>query len=162
MPGYDGFVRVPVPDDAGVTTFGDQLMVTLRTPWLDHPAGALLAAPLEPFMRAKDDAARAPMLTVLFEPTDTCSLEARSATKNYLILSALDNVVTELRFWRYDAAAASGRCMDARAHVPRRGPRQPRGVGRRLADRRQDLVHELGIPAAHLARARRRGVARGA
>ena len=45
------------------------------------------------------------MLTVLFEPTDTCSLEARSATKNYLILSALDNVVTELRFWRYDAAA---------------------------------------------------------
>ena len=106
VPGYDGFVRIPVPDDAGVTTFGDQLMVTLRTPWLGHPAGALLAAPLEPFMRAKDDAARAPMLTVLFEPTDTCSLEARSATKNYLILSALDNVVTELRFWRYDAAAA--------------------------------------------------------
>ena len=108
VPGYDGFVRIPVPDDAGVTTFGDQLMVTLRTPWLGHPAGALLAAPLEPFMRAKDDAARAPMLTVLFEPTDTCSLEARSATKNYLILSALDNVVTELRFWRYDAAAAAG------------------------------------------------------
>ena len=50
VPGYDGFVRIPVPDDAGVSTFGDQLMVTLRTPWLGHPAGALLAAPLEPFM----------------------------------------------------------------------------------------------------------------
>ena len=109
-------------------TFADQLLVTLRSAWLGHPAGALLAAPADGFMGAGDDAARSALLTPLFTPTETCSLEARAEegregasprprtrprrvrdaagtqasteTKNYLVLSCLDNVVTECRFWR--------------------------------------------------------------
>jgi len=61
----------------------------------------MLAAPVASFMGAADDDARAGLLTVLFEPTETCSLEASAETKNYLVLSCLDNVVTQCRFWKY-------------------------------------------------------------
>jgi prolyl oligopeptidase len=56
-------------------------------------------------MAAADEAARGALLTPLFEPTATCSLEGSTETKNYLVLSALENVVSELRFWRYEAGA---------------------------------------------------------
>ena len=49
---------VPVPDDANVGTFADQLIVSLRSAWLGHAAGSLLAAPVAAFMDAADDAAR--------------------------------------------------------------------------------------------------------
>jgi prolyl oligopeptidase len=96
------FERIPVPDDATVGTFADQLLVTLRSEWLGHPAGAMLAAPVGEFMAAADDEARKATLQILFGPTETASLEASTETRNYLILSVLDDVVTELRFFRYD------------------------------------------------------------
>mmetsp|Transcript_20290 Transcript_20290/g.66443 ORF Transcript_20290/g.66443 Transcript_20290/m.66443 type:complete len:413 (+) Transcript_20290:26-1264(+) len=98
--GEAAWAPIPIPADANVGTFADQLLVTLRSAWLGHPAGALLAAPADGFMGAGDDAARSALLTPLFTPTETCSLEASTETKNYLVLSCLDNVVTECRFWR--------------------------------------------------------------
>lgn len=59
-----------------------------------------VAAPLEEFMNAQSDEYRKLLLTALFEPSDTCSLEASAETKNYLVLSALENVATSLRFWK--------------------------------------------------------------
>lgn len=100
--GDGSFADVPVPEDAQIGTFADQLLIDLRSPWLGHAAGAQLAAPLKEFVESEDDEARKAMLTVLFAPTDTCSLEGASETRNYLIQSVLDNVVTELRFWKYD------------------------------------------------------------
>jgi len=101
------FTPIPIPDDAQVGTFADQLLITLRSEWLGHPAGALLAAPVGGFMAAADDAGRTELLTPLFTPTDTCSLEATAETKNYLVLTCLENVVTECRFWRYADGAFS-------------------------------------------------------
>ena len=98
---------MPVPDDANIGTFADQLMVTLRSEWLGYAAGSLLVAPCADFMAAEDDAARKALMKPLFEPTETSSLSGSSDTKNYCILSVLDDVVTELRFWRYDGAAWS-------------------------------------------------------
>jgi len=95
------FVEIPIPEDANVGTYADQLMVTLRSEWLGHAAGSLLAAPVADFMTAADDAARSKTLTKLFAPTDTCSLEASTETKNYLILSTLENVVSQSSFWKY-------------------------------------------------------------
>jgi prolyl oligopeptidase len=99
----DTFAVIPVPESAEVGTFADQLLITLRDPWLGHGAGAMLAAPVKDFMAADNDAARQDLLTVLFAPSATSSLKKRGRTKTrrYLILSVLDNVVTELRFWRY-------------------------------------------------------------
>jgi len=105
--GEAAWAPIPIPPDANVGTFADQLLVTLRSAWLGHPAGALLAAPADGFMGAGDDAARSALLTPLFTPTETCSLEASTETKNYLVLSCLDNVVTECRFWRYADGAFS-------------------------------------------------------
>jgi prolyl oligopeptidase len=53
-------------------------------------------------MAAVDDNARRALLTSLFAPTESCSLEGSAETKTYLILSCLDNVVSEQRFWKYD------------------------------------------------------------
>jgi prolyl oligopeptidase len=97
----DGFTHIPIPDDANVGTFADQLLITLRSPWLGFAAGAMLAAPVVSFMAAPDEEARAALLTALFTPTDSCSLEATAETRNYLVLSCLDHVVTECRFWQY-------------------------------------------------------------
>ena len=97
----EGFAKVEVPDDAEIGTFADQLLITLRSPWLGHAAGTMLAAPVRSFMSATDDATRRDLLTALFTETETCSLEGTAATRNYLILSVLDNVRSEMRFWRY-------------------------------------------------------------
>ena len=102
------FQWIPIPEDANVGTFADQLLITLRSPWLGHAAGALLAAPLEAFMDADGDEARSKMLQVLFAPTDTCSLDGSAETKSYLVLSALDNVVSECRFWKYNGPGNGG------------------------------------------------------
>ena len=94
------FAHVEVPADANVGTFADQLIISLRSAWLGHEAGSLLAAPLARFMAAEDEAARGALLVSLFAPTATCSLLSSSETKNYVIVSALEDVVAELRFWR--------------------------------------------------------------
>ena len=52
--GADGaFEHIPVPGDANIGTFADQLLITLRSPWLDQPAGAMLAAPVAAFMQVE-------------------------------------------------------------------------------------------------------------
>lgn len=99
------FAHIPKPEDAQIGTFGKQLLVTLRSPWLGHAAGSMLAAPLQAYMEAEDDEARKKLFTVLFEPTDSCSLRGSTKTKNYLILDVLDDVVTELRFWKFSNSA---------------------------------------------------------
>jgi len=99
--GGEDFAKIEVPEDAVVGTFADQLLITLRSPWLGHAAGTMLAAPVRAFMAATDDATRLNLLTALFTETETCSLSGVAETRNYLILDVLDNVRSELRFWRF-------------------------------------------------------------
>ena len=51
-------------------------------------------------MAATSDADRAPLLAELFAPSESCSLEGTAETKNYLVLSVLEDVVTSFRFWK--------------------------------------------------------------
>ena len=81
------FAHLAVPEDAEADTFADQLLLTLRSPWCGHAAGALLAAPLERFMAAEDEAARGALLTPLFTPTESCSLEGTDETRRHRSLS---------------------------------------------------------------------------
>lgn len=84
------WLRIDKPADAEVSTFDDQLLLRLRTDWTvagkAFRGGSLLAANLEGYLKGERN------LDVLFEPTDRTSLEAFSATKNYLLLTELDNV----------------------------------------------------------------------
>jgi prolyl oligopeptidase len=86
----DQWVRVDKPADAIVRTFGKLILLRLRSDWTvnDHsfPAGSLLAANFEDYMKGRRD------FSVLFQPSARISLSSISATKNYLVLDELDNV----------------------------------------------------------------------
>ncbi len=86
----DRWVRIDKPDDAQVSTFENQLLLQLRSDWVrgkkTYPAGSLVAADFAAWMKGERK------LTFVFEPGPRASLAGMSATKNYLILNALENV----------------------------------------------------------------------
>jgi prolyl oligopeptidase len=88
------WVRVDKPADARLDTFGDQILLRLRTDWTiegrTYPAGSLLAGDFEAYLRGDRSFA------VLFEPTERKFLASIAETKNYLILNELENVRNKL------------------------------------------------------------------
>jgi prolyl oligopeptidase len=86
--------KVEVPEDASSDVNFEWLTVELRTPWTvgaqTYPAGALLAARFDDFMRGKRE------LTVLYDPTPTTSLAGYSWTRHHVILNVLDDVKNSL------------------------------------------------------------------
>jgi prolyl oligopeptidase len=88
------WIKINKPADARVSTFGDQILFRLRSDWTlgekTYPAGALLAADFDGFMKGERK------LSVLFEPTERKSLANTTQTKNYLILNELENVRNKL------------------------------------------------------------------
>ncbi|OLT48587.1 prolyl oligopeptidase [Saccharomonospora sp. CUA-673] len=83
--------RVDVPDDAVASVHREWLLVRTRTPWGEHPAGALLAARFDEFMAGDRT------MTVLFEPDAHTSLDYYAWTRHHLILGTLHDVKTRLR-----------------------------------------------------------------
>ncbi|CAE8718112.1 unnamed protein product [Polarella glacialis] len=94
------FVRIPVPEDAGVGTFKDAAIVTLRSDWEIEgklfKSGSLLSLKLSSCV-----AGIFSDIQVLFEPTARSSLQDSVGTHNFMVLSILNNVRTELQYWRY-------------------------------------------------------------
>lgn len=90
----DDWVRFDKPDDATIGIIGETLLLTLRSDWTvggrTYAVGSLLAAPLEGYLRGERN------LAVLFQPTDRKSLEAVGSTKNYILVSELENVRTHV------------------------------------------------------------------
>ncbi|HTL59925.1 MAG TPA: prolyl oligopeptidase family serine peptidase [Candidatus Limnocylindrales bacterium] len=90
----DQWVHIDKPADASVGTFEDQILLRLRTDWnvggKTYPAGALLAAGLEDYLKGERK------LEMLFTPAARKSLAASSPTKNFLIVNELDNVRNRL------------------------------------------------------------------
>jgi prolyl oligopeptidase len=79
--------RLEVPDDAVVDLHREWMTVRLRSPWLDHPAGALLA------IRFADFLAGNRAFDVLFEPDEHTSLSYHGWTRGHLLLALLTDVV---------------------------------------------------------------------
>jgi len=88
------WVEVEKPADAEVSTFADQLLLTLRSEWelgsTTYPAGALLAIGVDRFFEGGRDFA------VLFRPTPRKSLAGVSGTRHHLILNELEDVKNQL------------------------------------------------------------------
>jgi prolyl oligopeptidase len=86
----DALVKIDKPADAVVSTYVDDLLLRLRSDWTvggkTYKSGTLLCENLEAYLKGERK------FDVLFEPTERRSLAALSATKNYLILTELDNV----------------------------------------------------------------------
>lgn len=86
----DKWERIDKPNDAEVSTFGDYLLLRLRSDWnvggQNFTGGSLVAAKFNDYLKGERK------MTALFTPTPRTSLESISSTKNYLILTELDNV----------------------------------------------------------------------
>jgi prolyl oligopeptidase len=84
------WVRIDKPDDAIVSTFENFILFRLRSDWTvggrAWKSGSLLAADLHGYLAGKRE------LSAVFEPSARISLSSFTATKDYLILTELDNV----------------------------------------------------------------------
>jgi prolyl oligopeptidase len=118
----DQWVKIDKPDDARVDTFQNHLLLQLRSDWTidkkTYPAGALLAADLEAYLR--DDR----KFALLFEPAERKSLAGTGATKNYLILNELENVRNKL----YRLKCEAGQWTRKMLEVPTLGSVDLRGI----------------------------------
>lgn len=95
-----GAQRIDVPLSAHISASRDWLIIELREAWEPEdqqdqkgrafPAGSLLAAPLAEFLEGRR------RLTALFTPTGSTSLESVVWTRNHLVITVLDDVVTRL------------------------------------------------------------------
>lgn len=96
------FKEVPIPEDASISTFGSEGMVSLRSDWkppgsdTEYKAGALLTAPMSEIMT--DNWAN---VKPLFEPTPIKSLEATTYTKDYVVMTVLEDVRSTLVLWKH-------------------------------------------------------------
>lgn len=86
----DRQIKLDKPDDASLTTWHDQVLITPRTDWTaggkTWPAGALLAMPLADFLAGKRDFA------MLFEPRPGASLDGYTGTKSAILVTELEHV----------------------------------------------------------------------
>ncbi len=86
--------RLDKPDDADATVFGDWLLLSTRSSWTvgdrTFPAGALLAMPIDGHHVDNN------LISIIFTPSPTTSLEATTHTRDQLLLTVLDNVKTRV------------------------------------------------------------------
>ncbi|WP_418955706.1 prolyl oligopeptidase family serine peptidase [Streptomyces tritici] len=83
-------VRIDVPDDAEAYAHRTHLIVELKSEWLGHPAGSLLAFDFDAFL-AGDRTAEA-----LFTPDERTALAGQSWTRRHLILEIMRDVSTRI------------------------------------------------------------------
>ena len=93
----DSLRAVDVPADADPMLVGDQLVVYLRSEWevggATHPQGAVVAMPYQAFLAGERN------FHVVVAPDERSTVEGVSSTRDYLLVSVLENVRGEL--WRY-------------------------------------------------------------
>ncbi|MDT9687093.1 prolyl oligopeptidase family serine peptidase [Streptomyces sp. P9(2023)] len=83
-------VKIDVPDDARAYAHRRYLIVTLKSDWLGHRAGSLLAFGFDAFL-AGDRTAE-----VLFTPDERTALAGHSWTRHHLLLETMRDVSTHI------------------------------------------------------------------
>ena len=83
-------VKIDVPDDARAYAHRQYLIVTLKSDWLGHRAGSLLAFGFDAFMAGDRTA------DVLFTPDERTALSGHSWTRHHLILETMQDVSTRI------------------------------------------------------------------
>jgi prolyl oligopeptidase len=91
----DQLVKLDLPKDADLYMVRNQMAVYLREPWQaggrTHPAGSLIAMPAERFLAGERDFQR------VVQPGERATITGVAATRDYLLVSMLNNVRGELR-----------------------------------------------------------------
>ncbi|MCX4718518.1 prolyl oligopeptidase family serine peptidase [Streptomyces virginiae] len=105
-------LKIEVPDDAGASVHRRWLTVTIKSPWLGHPAGSLLAFDLDAFLAGEREA------EVLFTPDERTALAGYSWTRDHLILSTRADVSSRMELLTPSESAGSGTGGWRRAPLP--------------------------------------------
>jgi prolyl oligopeptidase len=96
-------IKIDKPDDANASVHREWLLIELRSPWTvgetTYPAGALLAATFEAFVKGERQ------LHMLFEPTARSSLAGWAGTRSRILLTTLDNVRSHVAVLAFAAGA---------------------------------------------------------
>ena len=105
----DDFVEVDIQDDAEVGFLANMMIISLRSDWspksgLNLKQGSLLYVDAETFLSKGKGACD---FKVLFEPTAKTAYEYYSVTKNYVVLSTMDNVKSKLQFYKIEDGGVS-------------------------------------------------------
>ena len=114
-------VRLDLPADADPGLVGDQMTVYLRSDWETggavYPQGALLGIAYDAFLAGSTD------FDVIFQPSERQTVEGTSTTKNYVLVSLLDNVSGQLLRFRHEPAPAEagGQWVRDEVEVPPMG-----------------------------------------
>jgi len=98
------FTELKVQDDAHVSMFGDNLLISLRSDWEVNgrtmKKGGMYSTNLASFLENHETAT----FEDIFVPTDETALENYTYTKNFLILKIMDNVKSVHQFWQRKAS----------------------------------------------------------
>ena len=99
------FVQLDVQEDAGVSFLSSWVFLTLKSDWtpiedgVTYTTGSLIYVNANSFLSVRR---RDCKFYVLFEPSTTLALRGYSVTKNYVILSVMENVKPKLLFYKFD------------------------------------------------------------
>ena len=95
------FKKVDVQEDADISYLGNLFIISLRSDWTPKDktfkSGSVIYCPLDQFL---NEGSKAVDYEILFEPTERTAYQYFSCTKNYLILSTMDNVKSKLQFYK--------------------------------------------------------------
>ena len=88
-------IELEIPEDASPRgVFKNQMLLSLRSEWTvggkTFPADALLAIDFDEYLAGERD------FEMLFEPTERVSLGGSTSTRDYLLVSTMDNVRSKL------------------------------------------------------------------
>lgn len=100
----EDFIEVDVQEDASVSYVGKFMIISLRSDWEPKPGiyfkkGSLVYVDSDVFLTKGKESSD---FRILFEPTERTAYEGQSITKNYLILSTMDNVKSKMTFFKID------------------------------------------------------------
>jgi len=99
------FVEVDIQEDAEIDIVGKWILISLRSDWEPVPgekkykSGSVIYTDADQFL---ENGSKSCSYHLLFEPTEETALETYSSTKNYLILSIMDNVKSKLQFFKIE------------------------------------------------------------
>jgi prolyl oligopeptidase len=98
------FVEVDIQEDAEVDFLGKLMLISLRSDWEPvvgsgtiYTRGSVIYVETDKFLEQGKEACE---YFVLFEPTERTAYEYYTMTKNYLVLSTMDNVKSKLLFYK--------------------------------------------------------------
>jgi prolyl oligopeptidase len=104
MVGPSAFQELQIPEDSEIDFVGNLLMVTLRSDWSPEPGknfirGSIVNVNAHKFLKY-GPADR--IYHVLFQPSRRVACENYAVTKNFVILSLLDNLRSRLEFYKLE------------------------------------------------------------